>query len=146
MKAPYILAVLLLAGSAALAHQGVKNSAVKARMDSMVVQNKAVETLGQMAKGTTAFDVDQARAALLELRKAAAETPDLFAAPEQDPKSEALPLIWEEFDAFTAHAATLEAEAAALSQTLVSKDDLPGALRSIGQACSACHRDYRASR
>ncbi|NNF90114.1 MAG: cytochrome c, partial [Boseongicola sp.] len=49
------VAVLLLVASAALAHQGVKNPAVKARMDVMSAIGDNTKLLGRMAKGEVAF-------------------------------------------------------------------------------------------
>lgn len=145
MKARTLIPAIALLASAAYAHQGVQNPAVKARMDNMVEQGNALEPLGSMAKGTTPFDAAAAREALAQLRVAAAATPQLFAAPETDPRSEARPEIWEDFDAFLAIATRLEADALRLSSSVETLDDLRAGLRTVGQSCTACHRDYRVS-
>mgnify|MGYP001829162567 CR=1 FL=1 len=65
--------VLVLAASAALAHQGVKNPAVMERMEGMTDQAAAMKTLGQMATGKTAFDAAAAAAAREEVMRLALE-------------------------------------------------------------------------
>ena len=72
----------------------------------------------------------------------AGQTPDLFAAPEQDPRSEALPAIWTDFDDFTALSAALQV-AAKKATGIATPADLGPALAAIGGACKACHERYR---
>ena len=93
-KAMKIVTVALVLGAgAALAHTGVQNKAVKARMAGMGELGAGLKVLGNMAKGTLAFDADQARGAAAEIARAAAETPALFETQKNNPKSEALPAI-----------------------------------------------------
>ena len=62
MKNTYVvIGVILLTATAALAHQGVKNKAVMARMNAMSEIAKNTKTLGEMAKGATTFDAEAAR-------------------------------------------------------------------------------------
>lgn len=138
-----ILAVFLSLGGAALAHKGVTNPAVMARMDSMSAIAGAMKTLGQMSKGAIPFDAAAARAAAAEIARQAAATPALFEAQEDDPKSEARAEIWTRFADFTAKSADLEAVAAELSKGLASQGDLGPAMGRLGDACKACHSDYR---
>ena len=137
-----VSAVALVAG-AAFAHTGVKNAAVMARMDGMSQMGEAVKTLGQMAKGEIAFDAMAAKQAAAAIAKHAAETPALFEAPEDDPKSEAKAEIWENFADFTDKSVALEKLALELSEELADRSDLPAAMASLGDACSACHKAYR---
>ena len=143
MKPTRFLAATLILTSAAFAHEGVKNPAVMARMHGMKDITSDVKVLGNMAKGTVAFDQGAAQAALASLARHAGETPALFEAPEDDPKSEALPAIWDNFDDFTAKSLELETLATGLSSTLTSKEDLPSALQQIGANCTSCHKLYR---
>ena len=141
-----ILLTLATAGAAtnaALAHGGVQNPAVLARMDAMKAIGDATKVLGEMAKGATAFDAATAQAAAAEIAAHAAETPALFEAPETDAKSEALPGIWEDFADFTAKASALEARADTLASGLETPDDLNAGLGQLGEACTACHKAYR---
>ena len=128
--------------TAAFAHQGVQNAAVKARMDGMSEIGSATKTLGNMARGNTAFDAAAAQNAATILANEAAQIPMLFERPETDPKSEALPSIWASFDDFTEKARALNA-AARLAAEAGSQAELQSAMQQIGAACSACHRAYR---
>ena len=144
MKAKLILPILLTLGaSAVLAHGGVQNPAVLARMDAMKAIGDATKVLGEMAKGATAFDTETARAAAQTIANHAAETPALFEAREDDPMSEALPGIWENFEDFTAKAADLETLAATLVTGLDSPEALRVGLGELGASCKACHSEYR---
>jgi len=138
------VALLVLLGAAPVfAHEGVKNPAVMARMHGMKDIAADVKTLGQMAKGATAFDQGAARAAAASIAQHAAEAPGLFEAPEDDPKTEALPAIWEDFEDFRAKSLELETIALGLSTSIERVDDLPPALKALGDNCSACHEVYR---
>lgn len=142
MQARTVLIALVLSAGAALAHQGVQNPAVKARMDAMSAIADNTRILGEMAKGTRPFDAAAARAAAAAIADHAARTPALFAAPEQDPKSEALPAIWTDFDDFTARSAAMQA-AARNATGIATPADLGPALAGIGRTCKACHERYR---
>ena len=139
MKRIVFLAAMMAATSA-LAHQGVKNPAVKARMHGMMQIGAATKTLGEMAKGTQTFDAAAATAAMSQIRDEAARIETLFEAEESDPKSEALPGIWSNFADFTAKAQAL---GNAASGEIASLDDVKAALPKIGATCSACHKVYR---
>jgi len=125
------------------AHSGVTNPAVMARMDSMKSIGDDMETLGNMMKGVTAFDAAVARAAAASLAVHAAETPALFEAEEDDPQSEAKAAIWQDYADFTEKSDALVELATGLSTSIDSVDDLPAAVRALGQACQTCHKLYR---
>ena len=133
----------LLAATAAVAHQGVKNPAVKARMDGMSAIAEDIKTLGQMAKGATTFDADVARLAAASIANQASAIPELFEADETDPMTEARPEIWSNFDDFTAKANELEEIAVGLSTSIAVPADLTSAIRTLGANCQSCHTDYR---
>jgi cytochrome c556 len=143
MKYVILSAALCCMAIGALAHSGVRNAAVLARMDSMKVTGDAMKVMGDMAKGTTPFDANAARIAADRIAHEAARTPDLFMAFETDPKTEAKSAIWDNFEDFTAKAADLETRAIAVSATLKTSADLGPALNSLGTSCKACHAAYR---
>lgn len=143
MEFRYLVATLALGATAALAHTGVKNPAVMARMNGMSAISDNVEVLGTMAKGQVAFDAASAQAAARAIAQHSAESIDLFKAQETDPKSEALPAIWENFDDFTAKALELQAVANDLSEKISTVEDVRAGMRAIGQSCKACHKLYR---
>ena len=128
---------------AAMAHDGVQNPAVMARMDAMSEIGKATEILVKMAKGQRDFDAEGARQAAEDIAREAARTPALFAMPETDPKSEALPRIWEEPSDFSARATALEQVAAQASTQIMTQQDLGRAVAGIADTCKSCHRLYR---
>lgn len=138
-----VTAIGISLAGATLAHTGVKNAAVKARMDSMSAIAAEMKTLGQMAKGATAFDKKKAKEAAARIAKHAAETPILFEAEQDDPKSEAKSEIWDDFADFTVKSQRLESLALELTMSITAESDLAPAMKSLGALCQACHKDYR---
>ena len=141
--APFTGIVALLVAGAAFAHQGVKNPAVMARMNGMSAIAEDMKTIGNMAKGTIQFDAAKAQQALKDIASQASKTPSLFEANEDDPKSEARPEIWSNFDDFTAKAVELETLANQLAPSIEERDDLRSVLRLMGENCKSCHGTYR---
>ena len=140
------LATILLItafGTAALAHSGVKNEAVMKRMALMTSIAEQMKIVGSMAKGQATFDAEKARAALQEISQDSSGIPHLFKTQADDPKSEALPKIWEQFDTFTALANDTAKLSAQLATTVDSKADLLNVLKQMGASCKACHADFR---
>ncbi len=138
---PLIVPVLVVATMAA-AHDGVKDPTVLARMNGMSDLGAATKVLGEMATGKTPFDASAAQIAADQLAARAGQIAAEFQDPATDPKSEALPNIWEEFDAFTAIATDLET-AATGAQWVSTQAELTEAFAAIGQTCRDCHRTYR---
>ena len=134
---------ILFFASAVFAHTGVKNAAVKARMDAMSGIGAETKTLGEMAKGKTVFDQTTARAAFAAIAKHAAATPALFEAEGDDPKSEAKPAIWSNLYDFVAKSRDLEKIAIGFSTSITSENELAIAIKSLGSSCQACHKAYR---
>ncbi|MCK0148770.1 cytochrome c [Marivita sp. S6314] len=134
---------LLGTATLAMAHSGVTNPAVMARMESMKGMQDSTKMLGAMLKGTVAFDAEAAREALHDIAQHAAETPDLFTAREMDPKSEALPVIWEAFEDFVEKSDALQSLATVSAQSLAGEDDLQTVMTQLGAACKDCHARYR---
>lgn len=142
-NATLLLCAAVLSAGAAFAHTDVKNAAVKARMHAMMSIGAEMKILGQMAKGATPFDQSAARAAAASIAKYAAQTPALFEAKEDDPKSEAKPEIWTSFDDFVKQSRALETLASELSTSIASKADVATAMKSLGASCQTCHKAYR---
>lgn len=135
-------AISILVTLTAFAHEGVKNPAVMERMHAMKSVAKQVKTLGDMAKGATAFDAATAQAAGTEIARHAEMVPALFEAEEMDPKTEAKPEIWQNWSDFTQKNAEFEAAARTAAQ-ITSPDDLAAAMRALGDSCKSCHELYR---
>ncbi|MGP6090031.1 c-type cytochrome [Antarctobacter jejuensis] len=143
MKKTVIALALVALGTAALAHGGVKNKDVMARMMVMTTIGDQMKILGAMAKGKAAFDATVANAALTEVAAQSAQVTPMFEARADDPKSEALPIIWERWEHFAALASDAETTAESLAGTVTSKAELGLALRQLGGTCKACHSTYR---
>lgn len=135
-----LIATLSIAGVAA-AHQGVKDAKVKAWMHAMGEAGEASKVLGRMAKGGIAFDADRAATAQATLIDVATDIPTLFETQSQDPVSEALPSIWENFEDFSEKAQIMKQ--AALALNVSSLDALSKSMKPLGRSCGGCHRDYR---
>jgi cytochrome c556 len=135
--------VLLLTGAiVAGAHQGVTNPTVLARMEAMKSVADQMKTLGAMAKGEADFDPAAAQRAGRALSAHAAAVPDLFEARETDPRSEAAPEIWTDWDDFLAKTQTFQ-QAASRASEIASPRDLRAAMGQLGSSCKSCHETYR---
>ena len=127
----------------ALAHEDVENPTVKARMMAMTAIVENMKTLGRMANGAVDFDLEQAKAALVDIERTAKTVPKLFKSDEMHPKSEALPVIWTNFADFTAKAEALEGASTKALASFSGKNDLIPSMRVLGGTCKACHSIYR---
>ena len=138
-----IILVSLTISSVAFAHSGVKDKNVKERM--MVMKEMAGNTkiIGQMLKGKTAFDSNQVKLALERLSALSLETPKVFTINATDPKSEAMPNIWDEFDEFTKLSKDLAETSIVLANSIATIEDLRPALKKVSSGCKACHSRYR---
>lgn len=133
---------LAFVATVAVAHEGVKNPSVMARMHGMKTIGAETKVLGNMAKGAVSFDAARAQAAAASIAQEAARIEALFEAQEDDPKAEALPAVWENFPDFAAKAQELIAAAEA-AKSVASVEELQSAMRTIGATCSGCHKVYR---
>ena len=135
--------VLITASSIVFAHSGVKDKNVKERMMLMKEMANNTKTIGQMLKGRTPFDANEAKLALERLASLSLETPKVFKINASDPKSEARPAIWNEFDEFTKLSKDLAETSLLLAGSIDSIDDLRPALKRVSSGCKACHSRFR---
>ncbi|WP_424942469.1 c-type cytochrome [Aliiroseovarius crassostreae] len=133
---------LVFAVTPALAHDDVKNPAVKARMMTMETIGGGMKVLAGMAKGEMEFDSAKAEAAMATIASEGMKVPALFEANETDPKSEALPAIWENWDDFVKKSEDM-VMAAKANATLPDQGTLGASLGKVGGTCKACHDEYR---
>ena len=98
MKKIAITSIAIALTAAAIHAHTVDNPAVQKRMDVMKEIKGAMGVLGGMAKGAIAFDAAAAGAAQNTLIEQSGMVAATFEANETDPKSEALPSIWENWD------------------------------------------------
>ncbi len=132
-----------LVATAAFAHDGVQNLAVKERMKAMETIGANMKILAGMARGQTTFDADAANAALATMATVAATVPDLFEAQEDDPKSEAADEIWTNWDDFVAKAGALENAASTAAGSVSDAASLGAAMGAVGGTCKSCHQEYK---
>ena len=136
-----LTALTICAATAAFAHGGVKDPDVMARMDAMSAIGKATQTLGDMARGKIPLHQAKARMARDTLSLNAAKITTLFENAATDPKSEALPAIWEDWSDFADRAEAMEQAALALEFT--DRGVLSTTMRDLGATCGGCHKRYR---
>jgi len=134
--------VALFAAPAALSHVGVKDPQVMARMQVMSLVAADMKILGGMVKGSIAFDQDRLQARAASLEQHALDTLRLFEPQAVDPKSEAKPEIWDNWDDFSKKTANMQNAAKKLG-LVGSEAALTPAFRELGQTCTACHQSYR---
>ena len=137
------VAVFITASSVVFAHSGVKDKNVKERMMLMKEMANNTKIIGHMLKGKTSFDANEAKLALERLSSLSLKTPKVFEVNATDPKSEAKPTIWDEFDEFTKLSEDLAATSTDLADSVETIEDLRPALKRISSGCKACHSRYR---
>ena len=138
-----LILTFLTISSVAFAHSGVKDKNVKERMMVMKEMANTTKIIGQMLKKKTPFDANEAKLALEQLSSLSLETPKVFKINASDPKSEARPAIWDEFDEFTRLSKDLAETSLLLAGSIDSIGDLRPALKEVSLGCKACHRQYR---
>lgn len=139
-KLAIITFAIAMSGATIHAHS-VENPSVQKRMDVMKEIKGAMGVLGGMAKGAIAFDATAAGAAQNTLVEQSGMVAATFEANETDPKSEALPAIWENWDTFVEMAEDLTFAAEGLDAS--SLDGVRSGLGNIGASCGACHKKFR---
>ena len=132
---------LITCASALLAHSDTHDPDVKARMHLMKQVKEQMGTLGKMANGALPFDAGAATAAKTELARYAYQIPAKFENAASDPTSEALPIIWTQFEDFSKRASDMQNAFEALDTS--SLDSMRAGLADAGGTCGACHKPYR---
>ena len=138
-----LILIFVTISSIAFAHSGVKDKNVKERMMVMKAMADNTKIIGQMLKGKTSFDENEAKLALERLSSLSLKTPKVFEVNATDPKSEAKPAIWGEFDEFTKLSQDLAEATEVLARSVGTINDLRPALKRVSSGCKACHSKYR---
>ena len=123
------------------AHEGVKNDAVKQRMQLMKLIKNTMAEIGAMARGLDPFTEESAANAKQTLLLASADIEAKFKLNETDPLSEGSPAIWENWEDFVEKADDFAFMIDGLETT--SAETLAAGLGNIGQSCGSCHKTYR---
>ena len=136
-------AIVIVTSSVVFAHSGVEDKNVKERMMLMKKMADNTKIIGHMLKGKTSFDANEAKLALERLSYLSLKTPKVFEVNATDPKSEAKPTIWDEFDEFTKLSEDLAEATEILAGSVGTINDLRPALKRVSSGCKACHSRYR---
>ena len=135
--------VLITASSIVFAHSGVKDKNVKERMMLMKAMADNTKLIGQMLKKQIPFEANEVKLALEKLSSLYLQTPTVIEVHATDPKSEAKPNIWDEFNEFTKLSNELAKSTSDLAILVEDIDDLRPTLMKISEGCKACHSNYR---
>lgn len=135
------LVLALTAATAALAHSGVEDPLVLERMELMKTIKDDTAVLGGMVKGDVAFDAARAAEIRDKLSAHAEAIPAHFETKAMDPKSEAVPVIWEQWVDFEAESEIMRSAAADLDTS--SLDGLRVSFGPLAKSCRSCHESYR---
>ena len=136
-----LVGVFALVATVAVAQTASTDPTVVARRDLMKTIGMNTKVLGDMAKGTTAYDLAAADAAKAALVAASAEISAKFEPNVTDAGSEAKPEIWTNWEDFAAKGMALNAAATALDPSSV--ETIGAGMGAIGGTCGACHKAYR---
>ncbi len=129
--------------SAVQAHKGA-TGVVMERMMSMESMGKGMKTLAAMVTGKAPYDAAKTKAIAAEIKKHATAIPKQFPKGSIKGPSEALPVIWKDWDGFMGHADELTKLADQLAGTADNgKVAALGLFAKMGKTCSGCHQDYR---
>ena len=136
------------AAQLAFAHEGA-TGVVRERMEHMRSVKAAMKELASIFKGKVAYDADTVLRNALQLSAKGGEAmTQLFPEGSIEGPSEALPVIWTDWERFTAGARELEVSAALLAEAAANprdgtaKDPVKAFSRVAG-TCRGCHEDFR---
>ena len=143
-----LLSALLVSGgmtSWVYAHSGAEG-VTKERMDMMKGMADAMKTMGAMFKGEAPLEPAVIAEKAGALARHAEMIPDMTPEGSGHPPSEALPIIWQDWDGYVADAIDLAAEGSKLVKIADNGAD-PDAMRAqyvtVGKTCGACHDRFR---
>ena len=116
-------------------------------------RHELMESIGDEAEnineafdvGNEGFDESIIQRAGTAIALNAHKIPDLFPKGSTNPKSRALPAIWEKWDEFTKLAKQLEDQAQSLSQAAGAQDDedMKAKKTKMFGTCKSCHDQFR---
>ncbi len=139
------LVIVSFAFIGANAHEGA-TGVVKTRMDMMGAVAQSMKTIGEMINGKSDFDKLSAKNATLEIIKHSKHFPKLFPADSIEKPSEALPVIWQDWDEFNAILEAMKTSANELEAEIdgaTSTEDIKINFAKLGKTCGQCHEKFR---
>jgi cytochrome c556 len=138
---------LALAGGSTLvyAHSGA-HGVMKERMELMKGMGDAMKTMGAMFKGQAPYDPAVLAEKAAYLADHANKIPDLTPEGSNEHPSEALPIIWQEWDGYVESADLLAAEGGKLVDIASNGAEERAAkiqFAKVSKTCGTCHEKYR---
>lgn len=136
-----------VAGTTSLvnAHSGA-SGVMKERMDMMKGMADAMKAMGGMFKGEAPFEPAIVAENAAYLAKHALMIPDLTPEGSSDHPSEALPIVWQDWDGYVASSNELAVEGKKLVDIAGNGADLDATRAQyikVGKICGTCHDQYR---
>ncbi len=120
------------------------DDAISARQELMKQNGAATKVLSGMARDTTPFDLDKARAALAVYVSTSEKAPTLFPDTSQTGgETSASPKIWQSKADFESRFAKFGADARAAQTNIIDAASLKAQLPGLLKNCGSCHEDYR---
>ena len=140
-----VAAATLTTGAIALAHSGA-TGIVKTRMDLMKSVADQMKTIGNMVKGAEKYDADQVANAAATIADHAEKIPEMFPDGSIEGPSEALPVIWQDWETFKTITNDMRQKARKLGDVASQSSDVKEIqpyFAALGKTCVACHEDFR---
>lgn len=131
--------------AAAATSAAAKSDPIAARMALMKGSSDNARNVAQMLRGQQPFDAAKVDAAFAQWAETAEKLPGLFPPGSQTGETtRAAPAIWDNKKDFDEKAAAFgKAVADNRAKARESLDALKVAFKPVGDACDACHKDYR---
>lgn len=133
------------ASAITLAHDGATGMVMQ-RMEAMKEIGQSMKSIAAMVKGDAAFSGETVQASAAVIAGHAKHMPHMFPEGSLDKPTEALPVIWTQWDRFTEIAGKLNSDALALAEagkTASNVKEILPQLAEVGKSCKACHQDFR---
>ncbi|MGH1483082.1 MAG: c-type cytochrome [Geminicoccales bacterium] len=127
------------------AHSGAKG-VMKERMEIMKGMGDALKTMGAMFKGQADYDPTVIAEKAAYLAEHARNIPELTPENSNDHPSEALPIIWQEWDGYVESAELLAVEGGKLVEIANNGAEERAAkiqFAKVSKTCGTCHEKYR---
>ncbi len=131
--------------SLAYAHGGA-HGVMKERMDLMKGMGDAMKAMGAMFKQQAPYQADVVAENAALLAEHAPKIPDLTPDGSNEKPSEALPIIWEDWDTFVEQTNQLEVESSKLAEIAGNGGDERQAkmqFAKVSKTCGTCHERFR---
>ena len=143
-----LMLVAAIAALPAIAYADAAEDAIEAREGFMKMLSINMAPLAGMAKGEVPYDAAAATTAATNIETLSKYTlPALFipgTSPDDGVETEALPAIWTNSEDFASKFAALGEAAAGAGAAVGGGQEAVGpVVQKLGEACKACHDDYR---